>query len=293
MHPTADRWLSSVLLRYEGDLILFDCGEGTQIPWRRSHWGFRRVRAICLSHWHADHIAGLPGVLFSIANAGRSEPVTLYGPTGITPIVTGLRVIAPDLPFSLNIVELDNGDEFAPSPGLTGRVLLGEHGLPSLAYRIDLARAPRFDRVRAEEMQIPRRYWGTLQRGEAVGWDAGSASPDDVLSGPRRGLSLGFVTDTRPLPAHAAFLRDIDLLISEGTYGDPLDAPKAAERGHMTFAEAGTLAGDARAGALWLTHFSPALQDPEEWRFEATNLFPNTTIGYSGLTTRLSFPVDD
>lgn len=289
MHPTAERWLSSLLVRCQGELILFDCGEGTQIPWRRAHWGFRRVAAICLSHWHADHIAGLPGILFSLANAGRTEPVSLYGPTGITPIVAGLRVIAPVLPFELRVVELADGETFPLPAGITGRALLGKHGLPSLAYRLDLARAPRFDAERTRELGIPQHLWRPLQHGQPVRWEEGEVQPADVLGPPRRGLSLAYVTDTRPLPAHVPFLADVDLLVCEGTYGDPEDGPKAAEWTHMTFAEAATLAADARAHQLWLTHFSPGLQDPNAWLGEATSRFPETTIGYSGLSTRLSF----
>jgi ribonuclease Z len=290
MHPTADRWLSSVLLRCGSELILFDCGEGTQIAWRRSHWGFKRVSTICVSHWHADHIAGLPGVLFSIANAGRTEAVTLYGPVGIGRIVAGLRVIAPHLPFSLDVVELDHGGTFQLGKDLTGRVVLGEHGLPSLAYRLDLRRARRFNRAKAEALDIPRRLWRTLQQGQDVAWTGGTARADDVLMPPRPGLAFGFVTDSRPLDIHRELMRNVDLLVCEGTYGDPADAAKAQEWGHMTFAEAATMAREAKANRLWLTHFSPGLKDPEEWLPEATAIFPESIVGYSGLTVSLSFP---
>ena len=265
MHPTADRWLSSVLLRCGSELILFDCGEGTQIPWRRSHWGFKRVSTICITHWHADHIAGLPGVLFSIANAGRTDPVTLYGPVGIGRIVTGLRVIAPHLTFPLEVVELEHDGTFRLGDDLTGRVALGEHGVPSLAFRLDLHRARRFDRAKAEAQAIPRRLWKTLQQGQDVAWEGGMATADDILMPPRPGLAFGFVTDTRPLDVHRDLMRNVDLLVCEGTYGDPADAAKALEWGHMTFAEAATLARDAEAKRLWLTHFSPGLKDPEDW----------------------------
>src|SRR5690242_6770675 len=101
MSPLPDRWLSALLVRCRGELILFDCGEGTQIVWRCFGWGFRRLGAICISHTHADHIAGLPGLLHSIANAGRTEPVALYGPPGTAVVVAGLRTIAPWLPYEL------------------------------------------------------------------------------------------------------------------------------------------------------------------------------------------------
>src|SRR5262245_42798789 len=110
MLPLPNRWLSSLLVRCDGELILFDCGEGTQIPWRRFGWGFRRLSAICLSHAHADHVAGLPGLLLSLANAGREEPVTIFGPVHTGADVAGLRVIAPILPYQVSVEELASGD---------------------------------------------------------------------------------------------------------------------------------------------------------------------------------------
>ena len=290
MHPLPDRWLSSLLVRCGGELVLFDCGEGTQIPWRRAGWGFRRLGAICLSHAHADHVAGLPGVLHSLANAGREEPVALYGPPGIARVVAGLRTIAPILPFELRVTELTGGESFALPGGLVGAATPGEHGLPCLAYRGDLPRARRFSPERAAALGVPLALWRTLQGGRAVRWDGGSATPDDVLGPPRRGLAFAYVTDTRPLPTLPAFLRGVDLLVCEGTYGDEADRPKAVERGHMTFAEAAGLARDAAAKALWLTHFSPALDVPEAFLDRATAVFPATTIGSSGLSATLSFP---
>ena len=128
-----------------------------------------------------------------------------------------------------------------------------------------------------------------LQSGEAVSWNGGTATPEQVLGPPRPGLAVGFVTDTRPVPAFPPFLHGVDLLVCEGTYGDPADQPKAVTNGHMTFAEAAAIARDASAKALWLTHFSPALTDPAAYLAEATSIFPETTIGTSGLTTTLSF----
>lgn len=289
MTPLPDRWLSSLLVRCQGELTLFDCGEGTQIAWRTFGWGFRRVGAICLSHCHADHVAGLPGILHSLANAGRTEPVAVYGPIGTELVVAGLRTIARDLPFAVSVRELGDGDACDLPGGLSGRVAAGEHRVPSLVYRVSLTRARRFDPARAESLGVPLPLWRALQRGEAVAWAEGEAAPDDVLGAPRRGLAFGFVTDTRPRSAMATLLRGVDLLVCEGTYGDPADAAKAAAWKHMTFTEAATLARDADARALWLTHFSPAMADPASFLPEATATFPNTTIGASGLTATLTF----
>lgn len=289
MLPLPDRWLSALLVRSGGELVLFDCGEGTQIPWRVYGWGFRRLSAICLSHWHADHVAGLPGLLHAVANAGRTEPLRIYGPPETRRVVAGLRQIAPTLPYPVEVVELAGGDSFALPGGCRATTLLGEHHVPCLAYRVDRPRAPRFDAERAAALGIPVRLWRKLQLGEAVSWDGGHAEPDQVLGPPRRGLAFAYVTDTRPVPELVPFVAGVDLLVCEGTYGSADDTPKAIQNQHMTFAEAATLARDAGVGHLWLTHFSPSLDAPEEFLGEAAAIFPGVTIGRSGLTTTLSY----
>src|SRR5688572_3417795 len=120
MLPLPGRWLSSLAVRVNGTLTLFDCGEGTQIAWREVGWRFRRLGAICVSHTHADHIGGLPGLLHAVANAGRTEPISLFGPTGITEVVRGLRSIAPVLPFAVQVTELEGGERFSLPGGLMG-----------------------------------------------------------------------------------------------------------------------------------------------------------------------------
>jgi ribonuclease Z len=288
MMPLPNRWLSSLLARCRGELTLFDCGEGTQIPWRTTGWGFRQLGAICLSHWHADHVAGLPGILHSLANSGRTEPVEILGPIETTRVVTGLRQIAPDLPFDLTVRELAGGD-VAPLPGgMSASVMAGDHRVPTLIYRVDLARSPRFDLGAAEALGVPVGVWSNLQHGEQVEIDGRVFEPSQVLGPPRRGLAFGYMTDTRPVTGAAQFLRDVDVLVSEGTYGDTLLAEKAAAYGHMTFAQAAAIARDARARTLWLTHFSPAMEAPEEFLEIATEVFPETTIGLTGLMTTLA-----
>ena len=248
MHPTADRWLSSVLLRCGSELILFDCGEGTQIPWRRSHWGFKRVSTICITHWHADHIAGLPGVLFSIANAGRTDPVTLYGPVGDRADRGGTSRdrAASDFPARHHRtsarwhISAWRGSYW---PGRNRRAW----PVPSLAFRLDLHRARRFDRAKAEAQAVPRRLWRTLQQGQDVAWEGGMATADDILMPPRPGLAFGFVTDTRPLAVHRDLMRERRSADLRGHLWRSGRPAKAQEWGHMTFAEAATLAQEREA----------------------------------------------
>lgn len=289
MMPLPERFLSSVLFRVNGSLTLIDCGEGTQVSMRRFHWGFKRIDAICLTHHHADHVAGLPGLLHTIANAGRTEPMHIYGPPGTVEIVQGLRVIAPYLPFGMMIHELEDGDTFTMPNGVDGSVVLGEHRIPVLAYRFDIRRQPAFRPDRAQELGVPRHMWGTLQQGDSVEVDGRMIVPAEVMGEARNGVSLGMATDTRPTGQISELLHGVDLLITEGTYGDDAELPKARAYGHMTFREAATLARDADAGALWLTHFGAGMEDPSSWAGNARAAFPNVELGYAGLTGRLSF----
>jgi ribonuclease Z len=290
MTPLPTRWLSSVIVRCNGQLTLFDCGEGTQIPLRRYGWGFKRIGAICLSHGHADHIAGLPGILISIANAVRTDPVVIYGPPGTRHMVEGLMRIVPPLCYPLIIEEVTGASpEFELPGGMSGRVLDGQHRIPVVIYRIDVARGRRFDAEKAKTLGVPVGLWRALQSGKIARWPDGVASPEDVLGPERAGLAFAFVTDTRPLPTFPPFLRGVDLLICEGTYGDSADRQKAIQHRHMTYTDAANLAHDSKAKALLLTHFSPAMEDPKAFQLNAAGIFPNTIIGQSGLSITLSF----
>jgi ribonuclease Z len=271
-------------------MVLLDCGEGTQVQMRRFHWGFRRLDAICLSHLHADHVGGLPGLFHTVAHAGRTEPMQIYGPPGTVRAVEGLRVIAPHLPYDVKIHELQPGDTFALPNGLRARTAGGEHRLPCLAYRFDLARQPAFDTSRAEALGVPMQAWSRLQDGDAVDVDGRTVHPADVLGEPRLGIDLGFVTDTRPTAAIRALMQEVDLLVAESTYQSDEEAGKAIENGHMTVREACDLARSVDARELWLTHFSATIENPEELLPLAQSVFPRVVIGHAGLSTTLAYP---
>ena len=284
MMPTAKRWLSSALMRIDSQLILLDCGEGTQIPWRSLGWGFKRLSLICFSHWHADHIAGLPGILHALAVADRTEPLTIIGPKGTRNIVSNLRELAPVLPYDVVCADLADGQHW--QQGNVGiDVCAGNHQVPVLVYRFSIARRPAFQVDIAEERGVPREAWSRLADGVDVdGWQAG-----EFQGPPRRGLSVGFMTDTRPTQAALTLLQGVDLLISEGTYGDDSDEANAIQNKHLTFREAATFASEAGVQRLVLTHFSPKMETPEQYLPNAQSAFPATELADPGQPSTLNF----
>ena len=289
--PLPDRWLSALLVRLGPRMLLFDCGEGTQISMRRLGWGFKTLDAICLSHLHADHAAGLPGLLLTVGNAGRIEPITIFGPPGTDAAVRGLRSVAPRLPYDVVVQELRGGEVLDRGTDRLGSLAV-DHAVPCLAYRLDLSRARRFDPERARALGVPLPLWKHLQRGSDVAWDGHRVTPDDVLGPERRGLRLAYVTDTRPTPKLPGFVGGADLLVCEGTYADPADADNAVENKHMLFGEAAEVARSADVRRLWLTHFSAKLTRPADFLEYATAVFPASVVGHDHLVATLSFEED-
>src|SRR5579859_720005 len=282
--PLPNRWLASVLLRYRHHLVLFDCGEGTQISLRALGWGIKDIDLILISHVHGDHVLGLPGLLLTQGNSGRTQPVHIVGPPGLARVLAGLRVAAPYLPFEVRCFEFQQGNHIVLDE-LRISCTEAVHHVPCLAYRLELPRAPRFLPDHARALGVPIQDWKRLQRGESVG----DVQPADVLGPPRRGLAVGLVTDTRPTPEIAELVHGVDTLVCEATFGADEDQPRAEQRRHMTFREAAELARDAQARQLVLTHFSAGLTDPETFIGNATEVFPNTIVGRDHLTLNLRF----
>lgn len=290
MMPMPGRWLSCVLLRCGSTLTLFDCGEGTQVPWKALGWGFRQLGAICFTHMHADHVAGLPGILFMVGHAGRTEPLDIYGPPGTTYVVEGLRRIAADLPFPILIHEMKGGEHFNLPGDLHGSCAAAAHGIPCLAYRAELGRQPAFQPEQAQALGLPVQLWKRLQRGETLEFNGQTITPAQVLGPPRRGITVSFITDTRPTAALSTFVADTDLLICESMYDHPEDLPLARANAHMLAEESAGLAQAAGAHALVLTHFSPKITDPSGAEKAARRIFPNTRAGRDGMVVTLDFP---
>lgn len=293
MQPLPSRRLSATLVRLSGRMILIDCGEGTQVGVHEAGWGWRGLSAILLTHMHADHTLGLPGLLLTLAHAekGADEPLFVYGPEPLLPVLQALLLFAPRLPFPVRAVVLKGDETFAIEgvPGVEVSCTALEHEVPCLAYALTVSRAPRFDPEQARALGVPQPDWRRLQRGESVDVAGRTIAPEEVLGAPRRGVRLVLATDTRPTPALTPFVAGADLFIADAMYGDEDGKPKRWEAQHMTFAESATIARDGGARRLWLTHFNPALSDPEAYLDRATDIFPATTLGRDGLTTTLNF----
>ncbi|MED0677740.1 ribonuclease Z [Aneurinibacillus thermoaerophilus] len=291
--PLPKRWLTALLASYQGKMILIDCGEGTQVTMKMLGWGFKSIEAICFTHYHADHVTGLPGLLFAIANAGRTDPLLIIGPPGLTEVVRGMTVIAPYLPYELQTIELSAQEPTVSKiVGVTVRTLPVEHTVPCLGYTLEIERGRKFNPVRASELEIPVPFWGHLQKGEEVTYNGRTFTPDMVLGPPRKGLKVAYCTDTRPTEELVEFIRGADLFIGEGMYGDPESLPKAEEHKHMLFEEAAMLALRGGVKELWLTHYSPSLSEPEQFIDVARRIFPQTKLGEDRMTISLVFEKD-
>ena len=289
--PLVNRWLTSLMVRYQGHSVLIDCGEGTQIAAQRAGMSLKPVDKILITHLHADHISGLPGLLLTMGNMGREEELSIIGPVGTERVVNALRTIAPNLPFDIRVSELDTPEETMFFRDCDIHAFQVQHGVPCYGYSFTLPRGGKFDAARAREQGIPMEFWGRLQKkGETIEHEGRIYTPDMVLGPPRKGLKLTYCTDTRPVPAISAAAADSDLFICEGMYGEDEMLPKAKENRHMLFSEAARLAADAGGvKELWLTHFSPSLPNPKAYRDVARAIFPNTQIPRDGWVKTLQF----
>lgn len=289
MMPLPNRALTSLMLRYNGSSILIDCGEGTQIAVKKCGWSFKPIDVICFTHYHADHISGLPGLLLTLGNAERTEPLLMIGPKRLEKTVHALRTIAPELPFPILFHELQEQEEMIPIGDLTLHAYRVNHNVTCYGYCLELHRAGRFDIEKAKKNQVPLPCWSPLQKQESFEYEGTTYTKDMVLGAPRKGLKLTYCTDTRPTESILKYAKDSDLFICEGMYGEEEKTEKAKEYKHMTMYEAAELAKNANVKELWLTHYSPSLVHPEQYRDKVQKIFKNTVIARDGRVCVLNF----
>lgn len=293
MMPLPNRYLTSLLLHYNGHSVLIDCGEGTQIALRKHGCSVKPIDLILLTHFHADHIAGLPGLLLAMGNSDRTEPVTIAGTHGIDRIVRAVRVIAPELPFEVRTIEISGNEGSFQSHGMDISYFKLRHRVTCYGWEIRIRRQGRFDVERARALDIPLELWNPLQKGKTCEYEGRILTPDMVLGKERKGLKVVYSTDTRPVPAIEEHARGADLAILEGMYGEDGMEEKAESKRHMTMQESALIAAKAQPKELWMTHFSPSMVYPEDYTQKIRSIFPRTVIPKDGRKMTLNFSEDE
>ena len=289
MMPLPRRWLTALMTRYNGSSLLIDCGEGTQVAIKEKGWSFKPIDVICFTHYHGDHISGLPGLLLTMGNADRKEPLTLIGPRGLERVVNALRVIAPELPFDIKFIEITQPEQVIELNGYRITAFKVNHNVVCYGYTLEILRQGKFSAERAKEQEIPLKFWNPLQKGQTIEAEGKIYTPDMVLGPERKGLKLTYTTDTRPTDSILKNAADSDLFICEGMYGEDDKADKAKGYKHMTFREAAILARNANVQEMWLTHYSPSLVRPDDYMDKVREIFPNAFPGKDGKSVELNF----
>jgi len=289
MMPLPRRALTALMTRFNGSSLLIDCGEGTQVSIREKGWSVNPIDTICFTHYHGDHISGLPGLLLSMGNADRTEPLTLIGPKGLMKVVHALCIIAPGLPFDINYIELDEQIQTIERNGYTIEAFRVQHSVICYGYNIVIPRNGKFSVERAKELNIPVQFWNPLQKGNEIEFEGKIFTPDMVLGEERKGIKLTYCTDSRPVDVIADMAKDADLFICEGMYGEEEKQAKAEQNRHMTIYEAATLGKRAGVKEQWLTHYSPSLVKPDIYMEEARKIFENVHPGKDRKSVTLDF----
>ena len=294
MMPLPYRKLTALMTRYNGSNLLIDCGEGTQVAIREKGWSVHDLDVICFTHYHADHISGLPGLLLTLGNAERTRPVHMIGPKGLERVVNALRIIAPELPFSIEYHEITEREQDFEMNGYCIHAFRVNHNVLCYGYTLEIKRQGRFDVERARDQEIPQKYWSRLQKGEILSGEDGTVyTPEMVLGPARRGIKMTYCTDTSPTESIVAAAEGSDLFICEGMYAEPEKLVKAKQYKHMTFYEAADMAKRAGVREMWLTHYSPSLVHAENYLPQVREIFPDAFLGKDGKNVELMFEDED
>ncbi len=306
--PLPNRALSALAVSVGGKNILIDCGEGTQTAAKAAGVSLYKIDLICLTHYHGDHIFGLPGLLQTMASHGRTEPVHIMGPEGLEAIMKPILFLCQGLPFAVQWQEMCTtpvGDIEGVNDAKTllkGECVPQAAGLPvtitafplshrvrCVGYKITLPRVGKFSPEQARALGVPQRSWGVLQKGQSVQVDGQEILPEQVLGAPRKALEVVYATDTQPCKALHKAAKGVDLLICDSTYPEDSQKDKAKEFGHSTFSQVGKLAAAQEVQRLWLTHFSAAVPEPEAFVENARAHYPEAEIGFDGKELELKF----
>jgi ribonuclease Z len=291
--PTQSRGSSAIVIRRKGEVIFFDCGEGTQRRMVQAHIGFRRHTKIFISHLHGDHVLGLPGLIQTMTLLQRDRPLHIYGPEGIASFIQAFSSVLGGPGFPMKIYEISSEGLVFQGHEYGVRAVEADHDGPSWSYVLsEHPRPGRFHPEKARALGVPEGpLWGRLQHGEDVELGGGRVVRSrDVVDAPREGFKIVYSGDTRPTEALVEAASGADVLIHEATFDDSL-AHKADENRHSTVTQAAMVAREAGVETLILTHISSRYPDASVLLEEAVETFPNTIIAEDLL--ELELPLDE
>jgi ribonuclease Z len=279
--PTNDRSLPSIVIQREGDILMFDCGEGTQRQMIRAGIGLNRKMRVFITHMHGDHVLGLPGMIQTMSLLGRDKTLQIYGPKGIKAFIDAIiSTVKFWLGFPIEVYEIGEEHPVCQEENYEVHSVWAEHSIPSLAYAlIEKPRPGRFHPEKAIELGIPKGpLWSMLQKGMSIKLQDGRIiKPEDVLGPPRPGRKIVYASDTRPSNRIVELAKGADVLIHEATFCDEM-LDRAKEDGHSTPSEAAEVALKAGVKLLILTHISARYGDPKILLEEAKKIFLNVYV---------------
>ncbi|OOB77623.1 MAG: ribonuclease Z [Epulopiscium sp. Nuni2H_MBin003] len=289
MMPLPERYLTAMLARYNGSKLLIDCGEGTQVTMKILGWGYKSIDIICITHFHGDHITGLPGLILTIGNSGRTETLKIVGPPGLKKVFDGLMVICHDVPFNIELVELPMKSNTIQLGDYVINTIVLNHKVPCFGYTIEIKRSPKFIVEKAILNKVPQQAYKYLQNGEIVQIEGKKYTPDMVLGESRKGFKVSYVTDTRPTEDIVKGIYESDLFICEGMYMEKENIDQVKKYKHMLGVEAAKMAKIAKVDKLWLTHYSPALPNNKLDITQVKEIFENSELGIDRKVCTLTF----
>ena len=288
MLPLKDRFLTSCYVEHNGKAVLIDCGEGTQVAIAKHDLKLSRIEMLLITHSHADHVTGLPGLLLSLGNTDRQSPLPIYLPASAENAVRGLLQVCGRLPYPVLFRQLPEREAVSFTaqeidPMMTISVLPLRHTVPCLGYRIELRKKPEFQPEQAKALDIPVQFWKRLHSGEHVTLpDGREILPAQVTGAARPPVRIVYTTDTLPIPQIADLAAGADLFVCEGMWGDPERKENLNSKRHMLMQDACRLAAQAQAKRLWLTHYSPAEKDPAQYLKTLQSICPAVTVSRDG-----------
>ncbi len=289
MLPLKDRFLTSLYIEKDGKALLIDCGEGTQVAMGVHGIKMSKIEMLLITHSHADHITGLPGLLLSIGNCSRTSPLDVYLPESCLETVKSMMSVCGYLPYEVIFHTLPDNEPAEIDAGkidemLTLTTLPLKHSVECIGYSMSFAKKPVFAPEKAKALGVPVQFWKQLHAGGSVTLDDGTViTTEQVTNESRDSIKITYTTDSLPLDEIVPFAENADLFICEGMYGS-LDKKESMNgKGHMLMQDACELASKAGAKRLWLTHYSPAEKNPEEFENELKGIFENVSISVDGM----------